>query len=129
MNVAVGALARSGIVESGGGTVRLLSRDELPADWHPPAGVRTPIWKSTQHLVRRLPEHGEAAAGALLAQLGPEGQACQALTYRLYSICETARPNLAGPYNDLAASWSEIHRHSTQAAPPSPIHVQQTIPT
>ena len=120
INVAVGALARSGIVESGGGTVRLLSRDELPADWHPPAGVRTPVWKATQHLVRRLPEHGEAAAGTLLAQLGPEGQACQALTYRLYSICETARPNLASPYNDLAASWSEIHRHSTQAPAPHP---------
>ena len=120
MNVAVGALARSGIVESGGGTVRLLSRDELPADWQPSADVRTPIWKATQHLVRRLPEQGEGAAGALLAQLGPEGQACQALTYRLYSICETARPNLAGPYNDLAASWSEIHRHSTQAPEPPP---------
>ena len=119
MNVAVDSLVRSGILQSGGGTVRLLSRDELPADWQPPADARTPIWKATQHLVRRIPD-GEAVAGALLAQLGPDGQACQALAYRLYSICETARPNLAGPYNDLAASWSEIHRHSTQAPPMPP---------
>lgn len=119
MNVAVETLARVGIVESSGGRVRLLTGDEMPAGWIPPAGVPTPIWTATQQLVRRLGE-GEADAGVLLAQLGAQGEACRALAYRLYTICETARPSLAGPYNALAASWPEIHRHSTQARPPSP---------
>ena len=119
MNVAVESLARSGIVESGGGRVRLLPRSEMPADWNPQAGGRTPIWQATQHLVRRL-EDGEASAGTLLAQLDTRAEACRALAYRLYTICETARPHLAGPYNALAASWPEIHRHSTQAPPPPP---------
>ncbi len=119
MNVAVESLARSGIVESGGGRVRLLPRTEMPADWNPQAGGRTPIWHATQHLVRRL-EDGEASAGALLAQLDTRAEACRALAYRLYTICETARPHLAGPYNALAASWPEIHRHSTQAPVPPP---------
>ena len=38
MNVAVETLARAGIIESSGGTVRFLSRDETPAGWIPPAG-------------------------------------------------------------------------------------------
>ena len=120
MNVAVDALAKSGILESGGGRVRLLSRDELPTIWNAPAGGRTPIWKATQHLVRTLLEDGEAAAGALLAQLDAAPEACRSLAYRLYTICETARPNLASPYNALAKSWPEIHRHSTQAPPLPP---------
>lgn len=120
MNVAVENLARSGIVESGGGRVRLLSRDEMPVDWDPPAGARAPVWTATQHLVRRLIEDGEAAASTLLARLGAHGEACRALAYRLYTISETARPNLASPYNALAIAWPEIHRRSTQAPPSSP---------
>ena len=119
MNVAVESLVRSGIVESGGGRVRLLARTETPADWSPQTGGRAPIWQATQHLVRRL-EDGEASAGTLLAQLDTRAEACRALAYRLYTICETARPHLAGPYNALAASWPEIRRHSTQAPPPPP---------
>ena len=95
MNVAVESLARSGIVESGGGRVRLLPRADMPPDWNPQAGGRTPIWQATQHLVRRL-EDGEASAGTLLAQLDTRAEACRALAYRLYTICETARPQLAG---------------------------------
>ena len=119
MNVAVETLARAGIVESSGGRVRLLARDETPDEWIPQAGVPIPVWTATQQLVRHLAE-GEADAGMLLAQLGTQGEACRALAYRLYTVCETARPNLAGPYNALAASWPEIHRHSAQAPPPPP---------
>ena len=119
MNVAVETLARAGIVESSGGRVRLLARDEMPTDWNPQSVVRVPVWTATQQLVRHL-EEGEAGAGMLLAQLGAQGEACRALAYRLYTTCETARPNLASPYNALAASWPEIHRHSAQAPPPPP---------
>ncbi len=117
MNVAIESLARTGIVESGGGRVRLLPRTEMPADWSPQAGRGAPIWQATQHLVRRL-EDGEASAGTLLALLDTRAEACRALAYRLYTICETARPHLAGPYNALAAAWPEIQRHSTQTPPP-----------
>ena len=62
----------------------------------------------------------EAAAGALLAEPGGNGDACRALAYRLYTICETARPSLAGPYNALAAAWPEIQRHAAAKPPPPP---------
>ena len=120
MNVAVDGLVRSGILESGGGRVRLLSRDAMPANWDPATDDRTPVWEATQHLIHRLLEHGESDAGALLAQLDADADACRALAYRLYTICEAQRPTLAGPYNALAASWPEIQRHSTQAPPPPP---------
>ncbi len=117
MNVAVESLAKSGIITAGGGKVRLLPSAEMAADWEPREGDTTSIWKGTQHLVRRL-EEGEAATGALLAQLDMRADACRALAYRLYTICEKAQPHLAGPYNALAASWPEIRRHSTQTEQP-----------
>ncbi len=57
-NVAVETLARTGIIESSGGAVRLLSRDEMPAGWIPPAGSATHVCPATQQLVRNL-EEGE----------------------------------------------------------------------
>ena len=106
-------MVRSGILESGGGKVRLLGRDEYPDDWDPTADSRVPVWEACQHLVKRLEEQGEAAAGELMAQLGGLGESAQLLAYRLYTICEQTRPNLAGPYNALVASWTEIQQQAT----------------
>jgi putative DNA methylase len=110
MAVAIDGMQRSGILRSGGGKVQLLSPDDLDDVWDPTTDDRTPIWEATHHLVRRLERGGEVAAAALLADLGTVADSCRALAYRLYTICETKKPVLAGPYNALAASWTEMTR-------------------
>ncbi|MBT5319004.1 MAG: DUF1156 domain-containing protein, partial [Chloroflexi bacterium] len=70
MNVSVDGLVSSGILESGGGKARLLSRNELPDDWDPATDDRVPLWEATQHLIRRLESEGEVSAARLFRQLG-----------------------------------------------------------
>ena len=127
MNVAVTGMEESGIVESGGGKVRLLARNELPHDWDPVADLRTPIWEATQHLVKRLETEGEASAARLLRRMGGLGESAQLLAYRLYTVCERTKPNLAGPYNALVASWSEIQRLAKEAADPAADYEQLSL--
>ncbi|MDE2824104.1 MAG: DUF1156 domain-containing protein [Chloroflexota bacterium] len=119
MNVAVTGMVESGIVESGGGKVRLLTRDELPHDWDPISDLRTPVWEATQHLVKRLETEGEASAARLLRRMGGLGELAQLLAYRLYTVCERTRPNLAGPYNALVVSWPEIQRLAREDMDPT----------
>lgn len=127
MNVAVTGMEESGILESGGGHVRLLNRNELPPDWDPVADQRTPIWEATQHLVRRLETEGEASAARLLRRMGALGDSAQLLAYRLYTVCERTRPNLAGPYNALVASWSEIQRLAREMVDPTAEYEQLSL--
>ena len=127
MNVAVSSIVEAGIGVAGGGKVRLLGRDELPDDWDPTKDLRTPVWEATQHLVKRLESDGEASTARLLRRLGGLGESAQLLAYRLYTICEKSRPNLAGPYNALIASWPEIQRLSREADAPLTVADQQTL--
>lgn len=127
MNVAVRTMEDAGILRSGGNKVRLLGRDELRDDWDPATDSRTPVWEATQHLVKRLENDGEASAGRLLRQLGGLGESAQLLAYRLYTVCETARPALAGPYNALVASWPEIQRHARESIVAPTVHEQQSF--
>ena len=127
MNVAVGAMVDSGIVVSGGGTVRLLTRDEMPHDWDPATDLRTPVWEGMQHLVKRLEADGEASAARLLKRMGGLADSAQLLAYRLYTVCERTKPNLAGPYNALVASWSEIQRLAKEAAGPAAEYEQLSL--
>lgn len=129
MNVAVGAMVEAGILESGRGKVRLLARGELPGGWNPVTDLRTPVWEATQHLVKRLEEDGEASAALMLRRLGGLGNSAQLLAYRLYTVCERARPNLAGPFNALVASWPEIQRLAREATEPITEFEQQSFDT
>lgn len=129
MNVAVSKMVESGIIVAGGGKVRLLGRDELPDDWDPTTDLRTPVWEAGQHLVKRLESDGEATAGRLLRRLGGLGESAHLLAYRLYTVCETTRPNLAGPYNSLVASWPEIQRLAREPEAPVTVAEQQSLGT
>ena len=132
MNVSIAATAESGIVEAGGGRVRLLDRTELPDNWDPASDDRIPIWEATQHLIKRLESDGEVAAARLFAQLQRRGvdlEACKALAYRLYDLAESDRPDLAGPYNMLAASWPEIQRLARDADLAPTVAEQQSFDT
>lgn len=107
--VAVDGLVKEGIVQSLAGKVRLLGRDEFPDDWDPATDDRLSVWEATQHLVKALEEGGESAAAELLSRLGGMGDSAQALSYRLYSLCERKGwAKEAGPYNALAAVWGSL---------------------
>ncbi len=127
MNVSVDGLVSSGILESGGGKARLLSRSEMHDGWDPAKDDRVPVWEATQHLVRRLESEGEVSAARLFRQLGGMAESCKALAYRLYDVCESSRPNLAGPYNMLAASWPEIQRLAAQTTAPTQTAEEQQL--
>ncbi|MGK2954706.1 MAG: DUF1156 domain-containing protein [Solirubrobacterales bacterium] len=129
MDVAMGAMSDSGILEIGGGRVRLLSTDDLPDKWDPAADRNKSVWEATLHLVKRLETQGEASAARLLRRLGALGDFAQLLSYRLYSITERTRPPLAAPFNALVVSWPEIQRLAREESEPIPVFEQQSFDT
>jgi putative DNA methylase len=99
----------AGVVESGGGKVRLLKWKEYPNDWDPKADNRTPVWEACHHMIRILSDKGESAAGALLARMPERGEAIRQLAYHLYTVCERKKwADDARAYNELIGSWHAI---------------------
>ena len=108
-NTAINGLVEAGIVTARAGKVRLVKRDELPDDWNPATDKRLTAWEVTQHLIRRLDQHGETGAATLVGQLGSVAEISRDLAYRLYSTCERkkwAQDALA--YNSLVIAWPEL---------------------
>ena len=108
-NVSVAGVAEAGLIESRGGSVRLLPRAEMPAGWDPANDPRPTVWEAAQHLIRRLEEDGEVAAADLMRRLGERADPARDLAYRLYQVCE--RNKWAGEgraYNGLVIAWPEL---------------------
>lgn len=116
----VGGVKDAGVIQSGGGKVRLFKWSEYPAEWNPLTDDRTPIWEALHHLIRALKrDGGEAASGALLASLGGKAEAVRQLAYRLYTLCERlGQAEDARAYNELITSWTGIE--TAAAAAPKP---------
>jgi len=117
-NTPVPGLVEAGIVAARGGKVRLVKRDESPADWDPSADKRLTVWQATQQLIRALDQHGESDAADLLRkQGGGLGENARELSYRLHKICERKGwSSEALAYNSLVLAWPELTRLA-QAAP------------
>jgi putative DNA methylase len=99
----------AGVVESGGGKVRLQKWSEYPADWNPLTDTRNPIWETLHHLIRALKQDGETGAGRLLASTKSQAESARQLAYRLYTLCERQGwAEDARAYNELITSWSAI---------------------
>jgi putative DNA methylase len=117
-NTSVEGMKQAGILAAGAGRVRLLRREELPADWDPAADTRSPVWELTQHLIRALDERGQQGAAALLGKVdAARAEVARDLAYRLYTTCERkgwAQEALA--YNSLVVAWPEIARMVTASA-------------
>ena len=110
-NTSVAGMVDAGILESGGGKVRLFRPEELPADYSPSTDTRLTVWEMVHHLIRTLEASGEGAAADLVAELGAAAETARELAYRLYSICERKkRAPEALSYNSLVQSWPEIRR-------------------
>ena len=113
--VSVSGVEQSGIIESGRGKVRLIPREELPADWDPTEDDRPTVWESTQHLIRRLDDGGEDAAADLLARLGSMAEPARDLAYRLFGICERKGWAEEGrAYNGLVVVWPDLARKAAE---------------
>ena len=120
-NISVAGVVNAGILESRGGNVRLLLREEMTDDWDPVTDRRLTIWECTQYLIRSLESEGEAAAADLLARVGSRGEVARDLAYRLYGICERKGWADEGrAYNGLVVAWPEVSLLAAQERPTGP---------
>jgi len=112
----VDSVHTAGVIDSGGGKVRLLKPAEYPADWNPEQDNRTPVWEALHYLVRALQTEGETAAGGLLAHMPERAEPIRSLAYRLYTLCERKGwAEDARAYNELIAAWQAIEAASHEA--------------
>ena len=115
--ISVQGVVDAGILCSGGGRVRLLSRDELDPHWTPEDDQRLTVWEATQYLIRRHEEGGDHKAAELLVRLGTKAEPARALAYRLYKLCEDkGLTGLAQSYNNLVQMWPDLKTIGARAA-------------
>jgi putative DNA methylase len=99
----------AGVVESGGGVVRIRKWSEYPAEWDPKTDTRNPVWETLHHLIRAMRQEGDSGAGRVLAAVKGKTEAAQQLAYRLYTLCERRGwAEDARAYNELITSWTGI---------------------
>ncbi len=99
----------AGVVESGGGIVRLRKWSEYPVDWNPRSEVRLPVWETLHQFIRALKTEGETGAGRLLSAVNGKSEAIRQLAYRLHTLCERQGwSEDARVYNELITSWTGI---------------------
>lgn len=111
----VNGVVESGVVDSGGGKVKLVKFGDYPADWDPKKDARLPVWEVLHHLIRALKQDGERAAGRLLAVVNAKGEAARQLAYRLYTLCERQGwAEDARAYNELITSWTAIESAASE---------------
>jgi putative DNA methylase len=116
----VDGMREAGVLQSGGGKVRLLKWPEYPGNWNPHTDARTPIWEALHQLIRTLNQGGESSAGALLVSLGGKAEAVRQLAYRLYTLCERlGKAEDARAYNELITSWTGIESAAATASKPT----------
>jgi putative DNA methylase len=102
-------LRHAGVIESGGGAVRLLKWSEYSPDWVPQGDIRNPVWETLHHLIRALKQDGETGAGRMLAIVQGRSEATRQLAYRLHTLCEReGRAEDARAYNEIITSWTAI---------------------
>lgn len=113
-NVPVESMERDGFLSARGGKVRLLKREELPADYDPAKDRRATVWEATQYLVRSLDTNGEIGAAQMMRRFREthgeiDLDRARELAYRLWRIADGKRlAQEARVYNALVLSWSDI---------------------
>ena len=113
----VGGVQAAGVLEAGGGAVRLRKWTEYAAGWNPQEDARVPVWETLHQLIQALKQEGERRAGDLLAAVSGTGDATRQLAYRLYTLCERRDwAEDARAYNELITSWGGIETAASKAA-------------
>lgn len=126
-NTSVSGMTEAGILAAKGGKVRLLRKEELPADWKPEADARLTVWEATHHLIRSL-DQGEQAAAGLLQRLGPISEVARDLSYRLYTVCERRKwAQEAMGYNALVLAWPDLARLAQEQKATGPLQGEMQL--
>lgn len=117
-NDSVQALVEAGAVESRGGKVRLLTREELDAEH---AGQTA--WVATQCLAQAFKTGGIEGCAKVAA--GLDLRACEdarSLAYRLFSIADRKSwAAEASAYNELITSWNDVARAASKLRATKPV--------
>lgn len=109
----VDGVKAAGVIESGGGNVRLLKWKEYPADWNPSLDARLPVWEALHQMIRAFSSKGVHGAAKVLKGAIGKADAIRQLAYRLYTVCERKGwAEDARAYNDLIVAWPDIERDS-----------------
>jgi len=107
----VDGVKAAGVIESGGGNVRLLKWKEYPADWNASLDTRLPVWEVLHQLIRAYSSKGNAGAGKVLKGCVGKAEAARQLAYRLYTLCERKGwAEDARAYNEVVTGWSGIEK-------------------
>ncbi len=111
----VDGIRDAGVLESGGGKVRLYRWAEYAVDWNPATDTRLPVWEALHQLIRVLRQQGENPAGKVLAAVRQHSDAIRQLAYRLYTLCERKGwAEDARAYNELITSWDNIDKAASK---------------
>lgn len=110
-NIGTNALFESGVFKDLKGKTALTPRDELPNSWTPASDRSLTVWECVQHTARVLnaEDGGGAAAGRLVAEMGPKAGEARTLAYRLFEIAtQKGWSAEALIYNELAQEWPKL---------------------
>jgi putative DNA methylase len=120
-NTSIDALFASEVFRNLHGRAALTKREDLPPDWSPSRDRNLTVWECVQHTARVLnsPEGGAAAAGRLVAGMGPRAADARALLDRLFQIAtDKGWAQEALVYNQLAEEWPHLIEQAASEAPP-----------
>jgi putative DNA methylase len=107
----VDGVKAAGVIEAGGGNVRLLKWKEYSADWNPSLDTRIPVWEVLHQLIRAYSSKGDAGAAKVLKACAGKAEAARLLAYRLYTLCERRGwAEDARAYNEVVTGWSGIEK-------------------
>ncbi|MCX6042666.1 MAG: DUF499 domain-containing protein, partial [Caldilinea sp.] len=104
----VGSVQAAGVVETGGGKVRLRRWTEYPADWDPQKDSRIPVWEALHQLIRVLKEEGEHKAGELLTAVA--GDTCAE------SIIRSGELSTMKPWREVIVPHTDVLEGTFQQA-------------
>jgi putative DNA methylase len=110
-NISTDALFDTGVFKDLRGKTALTEREDLPKAWTPATDMSLTIWECVQHTARVLnaEDGGGAAAGRLVAEMGPKAAEARALAYRLFEIAtQKGWAAEALIYNELAQEWPKL---------------------
>ncbi|WP_261317940.1 DUF1156 domain-containing protein [Rhizobium leguminosarum] len=117
-NIGTNALFDSGVFKDLKGKTALTPREELPKGWTPATDKSLTVWECVQHTARVLnaEDGGGAAAGRLVAEMGPKAAEARALAYRLFEIAtQKGWAAEALIYNELAQEWPKLEDLASSA--------------
>lgn len=124
-DTSIGALERGGIFEARGGKARLLSPEQLDAEWDVQADTRISVWESTVRLSALMAKEGAEKVAEVLANLQSrvDLDAVKELGFLLFHEAEKKKNTQdAILFNGLVSAWGDVNEAARQySSTPKPV--------